>query len=58
MMRASTPEEKTIDMRRAVGVLREAGFDGDLLVEFEGKGDEVEGIHATVRLLRRVLEGR
>ena len=50
--------ETTIDVPRAVEILADAGFDGDLLIEFEGKDDEMEGTRKSLRLLRRVLEGR
>jgi len=51
-------DETTLDVPRAVGILAEAGFDGDLLIEYEGEGDELEGTRNSVRLLRRILEGR
>jgi len=46
-------EETTLDIPRIVRILEKAGYDGYVSVEFEGKGDEYEGIDRTIKLLER-----
>lgn len=48
-------EDPRIDASRCVGILRKAGFDEWLSVEFEGKGDEEEGISKSIKLCRKYL---
>ncbi len=46
-------EETTIDVARCMRIFEAAGFDGVLSVEFEGPGDEYEGVEKTIALLKR-----
>jgi len=48
-------EEKTIDIGRCVNIFKQSGFDGYYSVEFEGKGDQREGVKKTIELLRIYL---
>ncbi|NCF56896.1 MAG: TIM barrel protein [Planctomycetia bacterium] len=41
------------DYRRMLTIVRDAGYSGYIGIEFEGPGDEVEGILATKRLLEK-----
>ena len=43
------------DTRRALDILRRAGFAGPLAIEFEGQLDDHEGVVRSLRLLRRLL---
>jgi sugar phosphate isomerase/epimerase len=45
--------ETTLDIPRIMDILDRNGYDGYVSVEFEGKGDEYEGIESTIRLLQR-----
>ena len=45
--------ETTLDIPRIIGIFEDAGYDGDVSVEYEGPTDEYEGIEATVALLKR-----
>jgi hypothetical protein len=47
--------ETTIDYRRMLTIVRDAGYRGYVGVEFEGRGmEEADGIKATKQLLERV----
>jgi len=46
-------EDTRVDVRRCLDIARKAGFDGDVLIEFEGKTDDHEGVLKSVELLRR-----
>lgn len=47
--------ETTIDYRRMLRIVRDAGFRGHVGIEFEGRGmEEADGIRATLRLLETV----
>lgn len=48
-------DETTIDVERCIDIHRAAGFDGYLAVEFEGEGDEREGLRKAIELLRRYI---
>ncbi|MCX7919946.1 MAG: sugar phosphate isomerase/epimerase [bacterium] len=48
-------EEKDLDYRRLLDILRDAGYDGALSIEFEGKGNEITGVKKTVALLKKYL---
>jgi len=48
-------EETTIDIGRCVRILKHAGFDGYYSVEFEGKGDQREGVKKSIALLKKYL---
>ena len=48
-------EETRIDVRACLEVCRNAGFDGYLSIEFEGEGDQFEGVARSVALLRKYL---
>jgi sugar phosphate isomerase/epimerase len=45
--------ETTLDIPRIIRIFEDAGYDGDVSVEYEGPTDEYEGIEATVALLKR-----
>lgn len=47
--------EARIDVARCVEILKKAGFDGYWGIEFEGSGDEEEGVRKSKALLERVL---
>jgi len=49
-------EETTIDYGRCLSLLKDAGYDKVLSVEFEGPGDELEGTRHTIELIRRYLD--
>lgn len=40
------------DLARCLGIVRDAGYDGPLSVEFEGDGDQPDGVRRTIALLR------
>ena len=46
--------ETKIDYYRMLTIVKEAGYDGYVGIEFEGDGDEDKGIRQTLELLRRV----
>jgi sugar phosphate isomerase/epimerase len=46
-------EDTRIDAGRCMGILKEAGFDGDILIEFEGAGDDHDGVAGSIDLIRR-----
>jgi sugar phosphate isomerase/epimerase len=48
-------EETRFDFKRIIGILRDAGYNGYLSIEFEGQGDQREGTRRTAELLRRYL---
>lgn len=48
--------ETTIDFKRMLTIIRDAGFRGHIGVEFEGPGDEDQGVLATKALLQRLGE--
>ena len=48
-----TGEETRVDVGRCLDIFRRAGFDGDVLIEFEGKGDDHEGVLKSIALLGR-----
>jgi len=50
-------KETTIDIERCLNILKEAGFDGYLSIEFEGKGNRREGVKKTIALLRKLVDG-
>lgn len=47
--------EKTVDVKRCINIFKEAGFDGYFDIEFEGAGDQYEGVKKTINLLRRYI---
>lgn len=51
----SSGEESCFDFRRILGILRQVGYDGTLSIEFEGSGDEREGVRLAADLIRRYL---
>lgn len=51
----SRGEEKTIDISRCLDILRKAGYKGYLSIEFEGRGDQFQGVMKTKALLERYL---
>lgn len=50
-------KETTIDVERCLNILKKAGFEGDLSVEFEGKGNQREGVKKTLALLKKLVNG-
>lgn len=48
-------EEKTIDMSRCLDILRKVGYEGYLSIEFEGRGNQFQGVMKTKTLLERYL---
>jgi len=46
-------EDVRVDVGRALSIFREARFAGDVLIEFEGKADDHEGVLKSVELLKR-----
>ena len=50
-------KETTIDIERCLNILKKADFEGDLSVEFEGKGNQREGVKKTLALLRKLVNG-
>ena len=48
-------EEISIDIQRCLDILRKTGYNGYLSIEFEGSGDEFEGIEKSKYLLRKYL---
>lgn len=47
--------ETAIDYEKCIRILHDAGYDGYLSVEFEGKGDQMEGLKKTLNLIRKYL---
>lgn len=48
-------EETTINFGRCIGILKRQGFDGYYSVEYEGRGDQREGVRKSLALLRKYL---
>jgi len=48
-------EERDIDYERVVGIFRKAGYQGVFSIEFEGPGDQIEGVKKTRDLLKKYL---
>jgi len=48
-------EDTKIDVKRCVNILKQEGFNGYYSVEFEGQGDQREGVKKTIALLKRYL---
>jgi sugar phosphate isomerase/epimerase len=48
--------EKNIDFKSIIAILKKAGYQGALSVEFEGEMDEFEGVEKTVKLLKKILK--
>jgi len=48
--------ETTFDIPGIVAAYRDAGFDGFLSIEFEGKGDQYEGVAKSVAIGRRAID--
>ena len=46
-------EEVNFDAGRCIDILRKGGFDGPLMIEFEGEADDHDGVVKSVELLRR-----
>ena len=51
----SQGEDTKIDAKRCASIIKGAGFDGTLLIEFEGSGDDHDGVAKSIDLLRRYL---
>ncbi len=45
--------ETKLDIPRIIGILKRSGYKGFVSVEFEGPGDEYEGIESSIALLRK-----
>ena len=48
-------QETTIDVGKCIGIFRKYNFEGFLVAEFAGQGDEYVGIEKTVRLINRYI---
>lgn len=48
-------EETQIDYARCMEIIKRSGFDGVMSIEFEGDGDQYEGIRKTKELITRYL---
>lgn len=48
-------EEKNINMKRMLKVLRDCGFDGKLAIEWGGSGDDHEGILKGIALIKKYI---
>lgn len=48
-------EETKLDYKRILDIFKKIGYQGYLSIEFEGKGDEVEGVRKTLELIKRYL---
>lgn len=46
-------EETSIDIKKCLDILKEAGFQGYLSIEYEGEDDEYEGVKKTIALLKK-----
>lgn len=46
-------EETSIDIKKCVDILKKAGFQGYLSIEYEGEDDEYEGVKKTIALLKK-----
>jgi len=44
--------ETSIDVGRCIDIFKKADFDGFLSVEFEGKGNEYQGVESSIKLIR------
>jgi sugar phosphate isomerase/epimerase len=48
-------EERDIDYKRVVDIFRNTGYQGVFSIEFEGPGDQIEGVKKTRNLLQKYL---
>ncbi len=48
--------EKNIDFKTIISILKKAGYQGAVSVEFEGECDEFEGVAKTVKLVKKCLK--
>jgi sugar phosphate isomerase/epimerase len=53
-----TGEERTIDYRRCFDILRRQGFNGPVVVEYDGTGDQLSGTMSTKALVLRYWKSR
>jgi len=49
-------EETRIDYKRCIDILKSQGFNGYYSIEYEGKGDQREGVKKSLKLLKRYLQ--
>ena len=47
--------EKYFDYEMIIGKLKDAGFNGWMSIEFEGPGDQIEGVKKTTELLKKYI---
>ncbi|KPJ59278.1 MAG: hypothetical protein AMS15_07070 [Planctomycetes bacterium DG_23] len=47
--------ETTIDVDRAFEIFRDAGYDGVVSIEYEGKGEERDGVRKSIALAKKFL---
>ena len=45
------------DFGRCMKIMKDAGFDGYYSAEFEGKGDQYQGVVGNLSVIRRYLDG-
>lgn len=50
----STGHEATMDYPRILKIIRDSGYQGHLAIEYEGAGDTLEGVRASVQMLQLV----
>jgi sugar phosphate isomerase/epimerase len=48
-------EDTLIDAGRCMGIVKSAGFDGDVLIEYEGETDDHEGVLKSIGLVRKYM---
>jgi sugar phosphate isomerase/epimerase len=48
-------EEAHIDVKRCLDIFRKSGFSGPVLIEFEGKTDDHEGVLKSIALLKKYV---
>jgi len=48
--------EKRYDFGRCMDIVAKSGYDGPLSIEFEGPGDQYEGVQASIELLKRYVQ--
>lgn len=50
----SSGEFRDFDFARCMRIFKDSGYDGYLSIEFEGKGDQIQGVKQTIDLIRRL----
>ncbi len=55
-LRGSIIGQGDVPVRQCIGILRRAGYDGFLTIEFEGMEDELKGVRIGIANLKRLIE--